>query len=161
MSITRNQIALLHVAKSRLGLNDARYRTALVHIAGATTSKDLDTSGFQAVLGVFQYMGFAPLSARGVNYSPGRGMASFAQIELIQTLWHEYTCGEAGEEELNTWPAVLENLKHALPESRDGPQDDYRAQGNESPRGVIQDGSGMVFPEFARRSALPQGKSRK
>ncbi|MAS94371.1 MAG: GemA protein [Verrucomicrobiales bacterium] len=103
MTISRNQIALLHVAKAKLGLSDAEYRTALVHLAGVTTSTELDTSGFEAVLGFFQYMGFAPLSARGANYGPRRGMASFAQIELIRTLWHEYTGGQAGEEELTKW----------------------------------------------------------
>lgn len=103
MTVSRNQIALLHVAKAKLGLSDPEYRTVLVHLAGVTTSKELDTTGFEAVLGFFQYMGFAPLSARGANYGTRRGMASFAQIELIRTLWQEYTGGQAGEEELTKW----------------------------------------------------------
>jgi len=30
-------------------------------------------------------------------------MASFAQLEFIRDLWHEYTRGKAGEDELNKW----------------------------------------------------------
>lgn len=78
-------------------------RTALVQIAGVTSSKDLDGDGFEAMMGFFEYCGFAPLTKRGPNYGQRPGMASFAQIELIRDLWHEYTRGKAGEDELNTW----------------------------------------------------------
>jgi len=103
MPITRNQITLLHVAKSKLGLSDAEYRAALVHICGVTSSRELDTGGFEALLGFFEYLGFTPLTARGPNYGARPGMASFAQIELIRALWSEYTDGRAGEEELTKW----------------------------------------------------------
>lgn len=103
MSISRKQLALIHVAKSKLGLTDAMYRSALVEIAGATSSTELDVSGFEALMGFFEYLGFKPLSARGQDYGSRPGMASFAQIELIRALWREHTRGQAGEEQLNKW----------------------------------------------------------
>ncbi|MBU3032380.1 regulatory protein GemA [Paracoccus marinaquae] len=103
MTITRKQIALLHVAKSRLGLSDDTYRTALAQIAGVTCSTELDGPGFDAMMGLFQYLGFEPVKAQGQNYGARPGMASFAQIELIRALWREYTSRQAGEAELNKW----------------------------------------------------------
>ncbi|MBV0912851.1 regulatory protein GemA [Anianabacter salinae] len=103
MPLSRNQIALLHVAKNKLGLNDAMYRAALVHIAGVTSSTELDRDGLNALMGFFEYLGFEPLTRRGADYGDRPGMASFAQLELIRALWHEYTRGKAGDEELNKW----------------------------------------------------------
>lgn len=101
--LSRKQIAILHVGKTKLGMSDAQYRSALVHIAGVTSSKELDRSGFEAMMGFYDYLGFKPTRAEGPNYGNRPGMASFAQCELIRQLWHEYTRGEAGSEQLNKW----------------------------------------------------------
>jgi len=103
MPISRNQKALLHVAKAKLRLSDELYRSALVQIAGVTSSTELEREGFEAVMGFFEYCGFRPLDRRGPVYGERAGMASFAQLELIRALWAEYTRGRAGEAELNTW----------------------------------------------------------
>lgn len=103
MPISRNQTALLHVAKSKLRLSEEIYRTALVQVAGVTSSTELDADGFSAMMGLFEHMGFRPLDRRGPAYGDRPGMASFAQIELIRALWAEYTRGRAGEDELTKW----------------------------------------------------------
>lgn len=103
MTISSNQLKLLWTAKTKLKLSDDMFRTALVHIAGVTSSKDLDADGFAAIMGFFEYLGFAPLVRQGQNYGDRPGMASFAQIELIRTLWREYTQDQAGEDALNKW----------------------------------------------------------
>ncbi|WP_113911169.1 regulatory protein GemA [Roseovarius dicentrarchi] len=103
MTLSRKQLAILHVAKSKLGLSDNHYRGALVHLTGATSAKELDQSGFEIVMGYFEWMGFAPMKARGQDYGTRKGMASFAQCELIRALWAEYTRHVAGEDELNKW----------------------------------------------------------
>ncbi|MCX7559114.1 regulatory protein GemA [Sulfitobacter sp. F26204] len=103
MKLTNKQKALLHVAKGKLNLSEAEYRATLVHIAGVTSSTELDRDGFNAVMGFFEYLGFAPLVATGADYGNRPGMASFAQLELVRALWHEYTGGKAGEDELNKW----------------------------------------------------------
>lgn len=103
MSISANQIKLLFVARGKLGFDDDTFRSALAQIAGVTSVKDLDRAGFEAMMGFFEYCGFAPLTRRGPSYGARPGMASFAQIELIRDLWHEYTRGRAGEDEMNIW----------------------------------------------------------
>ena len=104
MLLSRKQIAVLHVAKNKLGLNDAEYRCALTEVAGVTSSTELDQAGFDAMMGLFEYLGFTPLLAKGENYGKRPGMASFAQLELIRTIWREYTrAAYEGESELNKW----------------------------------------------------------
>jgi hypothetical protein len=103
MTITPNQIKFLHVAKAKLKLPEEQYRSVLVELAGVTSSTELDRGGFEAVMGFFEYLGFAPLTARGPSYGHRPGMASFAQLELIRALWAEYTGGAAGEDALCKW----------------------------------------------------------
>jgi hypothetical protein len=103
MTISRNQMKLIHVARRKLGLDEDHYRSALVQIGGVPSITELDKDGFAALIGYFEYLGFKPLSAKGPNYGDRPGWASFAQIELIRNLWHEYTRGKAGEDELNKW----------------------------------------------------------
>ncbi|MDP2739895.1 MAG: DUF1018 domain-containing protein [Pseudorhodobacter sp.] len=103
MGIARQQIALLHVAKGKLGIADADWRSTLVQIAGVTSSTELDRAGFEAIMGFLDYAGFKPLTAQGPNFGARPGMASFAQIELIRVLWFEYTHGASDEDGLNKW----------------------------------------------------------
>lgn len=93
----------MYAAKSKLGLSDALFGSALVQIGGVTSVKKLDKDGFEAMLGFFEYMGLAQLRAKGQNHGERDGMTSFRQIELIRTLCQEYTRAEAGEDELNKW----------------------------------------------------------
>ena len=104
MKISKRQIAMIHVAKKKLGLTDDQYRSVLVQLAGVTSSKDLDPGGLDAVMGYFEWRGFTPLKGHGQSFGNREGMASFAQLELIRDLWREYTHGAYdGEDELNKW----------------------------------------------------------
>lgn len=103
MPLSKRQIALIHVAKTKLGLNDDLYRAVLVNLCGVTSSTELDQAGFDTVMGFFEWRGFKPMTRNGANYGPRPGMASYAQLELIRALWFEYSQGRAGEGELNKW----------------------------------------------------------
>ena len=104
MTLTNPQKAILHVAKTQLRLSDELYRSALAQIAGVTSSTELDRAGFEAMMGLFDNMGFKPLDPKGANYGERPGMASWAQIELIRALWRELTHRSYhGETELNKW----------------------------------------------------------
>jgi hypothetical protein len=102
MTISNKQKAILHIAKSKLELSDQDYRAALVHIAGVTSTTELDKAGFDAIMGMFEYLGFSPLTRQGQDYGARAGMASFAQLELIRALWSEYT-DHSDEDALNKW----------------------------------------------------------
>lgn len=102
MTINNRQKAILHIAKGKLNLSDNAYRSALVHIAGVTSSTELDKAGFEALMGFFEWMGFTPLTSKGKDYGTRPGMASFAQLELIRDLWTEWS-GSKVDDGLNTW----------------------------------------------------------
>lgn len=68
MTITANQIKFIQVAKSKLKLDDDIYRTALVQIAGVTSSKELDGQGYAAMMGFFEHLGFKPSTPRGPSF---------------------------------------------------------------------------------------------
>lgn len=89
MTISKAQMTLLHVAKGKLGWSDDLYRSALVQIAGVTSSKELDREGFEAMMGFAEYCGFRPLASTAPRYGNRPGMATFAQLELIRELWRE------------------------------------------------------------------------
>ena len=104
MSLTRPQTAILHIAKSKLALDDETYRQVLVRVAGVTSSKDLDKDGFQAVMGYFDYAGFRPAGKGAPRYGERPGMASLAQLELIRELWRElHHEAEVNEDALAGW----------------------------------------------------------
>ncbi|MGR3503287.1 hypothetical protein [Pseudaestuariivita sp.] len=68
MKITPNMLKLFWVAVRKLGLSDATVRTALVQMAGVTSSKELDRAGFDAMMGFFQYCGLDPVTPQGQDY---------------------------------------------------------------------------------------------
>lgn len=103
MSLSKRQITLLHVAKAKVGMSDDAYRAALAELAGVTSSTELDQDGFTLLMGFFEWRGFAPEQAKGPSYGNRPGMASFAQLELIRTLWREYTRGNGDEAGLCKW----------------------------------------------------------
>ena len=90
--ITRKQLALIHVAKSKLGMDDQEYRHTLLHFAGVESAKDLDREGFEAVMGYFEWQGFAPATPPAMKNAPGHrdGMATPAQLDFIRDLWRRY-----------------------------------------------------------------------
>jgi hypothetical protein len=58
MSLTRSQIAQIHIAKKALDLDEDTYRDILKTLGGVNSSKDLDTPGFVRVMNHFRALGF-------------------------------------------------------------------------------------------------------
>jgi hypothetical protein len=102
MSISRKQIALIHVAKNQLELSERDYRTILRHIGEAETSKELDTVGFELVMQYMIALGFKADWTKDF-YGHRPGMATPAQINLIRALWGEYTDGDGTDITLGKW----------------------------------------------------------
>lgn len=101
--VTKKQIALLHVAKRDLGLNDEDYRAILARFGHCESSADLDMQGFEYVMKYFTALGFrSTWTQRTFGNRPN--MATPAQIDLIRTLWQHY-CSETDDKDagLNSW----------------------------------------------------------
>ena len=103
MSLTNPKYAVMAIARNKLDMSDDEYRSALTLIADVTSTTELDQEGFEAMMGYFEWRGFVPGRAKGPNYGKRPGMASFAQLELIRTLWQEYTHRKGDEASLTKW----------------------------------------------------------
>lgn len=99
--MTRGQIALVHVAKRQLGLEDEEYE-ALLARAGASHANQLTAGGFRILMAAFEDLGFQSTSPRrpmGLR----RDRASDAQITCIRAMWAQCTGGDGTEKGLQTW----------------------------------------------------------
>lgn len=106
MTLSRRQLALLAVARKKLGLKEDEYRAALARIAGVASAKDLDQQGFDALMGAFERAGFEPFKPRGEDFGNRRNMATTAQLALVRELWAEITGGAyETDEQLERWTA--------------------------------------------------------
>ena len=83
----------MHVAKSKLGLDDDTYRDVLKAHAGVTSSKAISYEGFKSVMTYFEGCGFKPSGARrrargaGPNAARQPGMATVKQLKKIYAMW--------------------------------------------------------------------------
>ena len=89
-----NRLAIIHIAKKQLGLDDEAYR-AVLYGAGVTSSKDIRTEAqFNTVMSAFQKLGFKStwigrrINTSSVNTVSGApGMISRRQEYYIKGLW--------------------------------------------------------------------------
>lgn len=97
--ITGKQIAMVQAAKRQLGLTEDEYRGLVRRIGQAESARDLTPAGFTALIRAFETLGFQrtnpPLHVR-------RGMATPAQLALIEELWRDYA-GESSGERMRRW----------------------------------------------------------
>lgn len=99
--ISAKQLGLLHVAKSKLALDDETYRDILWRFGQCETGKDLDRKDFDKVLKHFSTLGFHTKSRDG--FGTRAGMASPAQVELIRSIWQAIQGEDHKELHLNAW----------------------------------------------------------
>lgn len=90
--LTKRQLALIHIAKQKLDMDDREYRHALLHFTGVESSKELDQDGLDVMMGYFEYLGFAPVRPPDTKNNPGHrpGMATPAQLDYIRDMWRRY-----------------------------------------------------------------------
>ena len=86
----KNKLAIIHVAKKQLGLNDDVYR-AILSGAGVESSKDIKTDiQFNTVMSAFQQLGFKSSTrwnGNRITVSGSSGMISKRQEYYIKGLW--------------------------------------------------------------------------
>lgn len=91
--ITARQLAMLHVAKNKLGLNDDDYRSVLLLYGGVESSKQLNQEGMRRVLDRFQQLGFEPIQKKVIPMrtanTDGTMPPSEAQLRYMAALFKE------------------------------------------------------------------------
>lgn len=102
MPLSQKKVSLIHVAKTRLGLEGDDYRMMLLHVAGVESSRDLDEFGFNQVMLAFAQLGFKSDFAEK-NLGERIAKANPRQVKLIRALWAEFTDGTGTEAQLGKW----------------------------------------------------------
>lgn len=81
-------IQLIHIAKGKLGLDDADYRSILERKTGKTSSKDMSMSELEAVLEHMRTIGFEDRSCgKTGGKTKAVKLADDPQSKLIRHLW--------------------------------------------------------------------------
>lgn len=110
--LSRDKIALIHVARRELRLDEDLYRAILRDVAGVASSKDLTEAGFLALMARFERSGFkgqpGAAPAKPEPLSERFGMATAAQLAYIRGLWAQWL-GRPDEAALTRW---VENKYH-------------------------------------------------
>lgn len=103
--VTPKQIALLHVAKKQLGLDEGVIRAMIQTITNGKKENivDLGQSEFTVLMNVFIKNGFEPhRPSKSYGYRPT--MATPPQVDLIRSLWAKFLGREdENDMELNKW----------------------------------------------------------
>ena len=109
--LSRDKLALIHVAKAKLRMGEEDYRALLMGAAGVRSATELSAAGFKAVMRRMAQLGFESRSAGAthmlaphVRATDGLrpGMATPAQIETIRGMWANWH-GQADERALSRW----------------------------------------------------------
>ncbi len=104
-SLTREQIAIVHVAAHQLRMTDEDYRALLMATAGVNSARGLNEAGFRAVMLRMEKLGFThakPKAAPAPQYGHREGMATPAQVATIRKLWATWY-GQDGGRALRNW----------------------------------------------------------
>lgn len=99
--MTPAQIALVHLAKKKLGWSEEMYRAVLYKLGGVVSAKDLDQDGFALVMEYATSYGFRSDWTKR-TYGKRPGMATPKQVDLIRDLWREWS-GADDDAGLNKW----------------------------------------------------------
>ncbi len=102
MSLAANKIAVIQVARQKLGLTEEDYRAILFNIGGVQSSRDLDDDSFDAVMFRFKELGFVSTWNRQ-NFGYRSGMATPRQVAKIRAMWNSFTDGTGTDESLGKW----------------------------------------------------------
>jgi phage gp16-like protein len=101
--ISSKQIALLHVAKKELALDDDTYRAILARYGRADSATDLDAAGFTMVMNYLTAVGFRSNWTKR-TYGYRRTMATPPQVDLIRKLWAKFRGDDDPDDAaLNQW----------------------------------------------------------
>ena len=105
-----NLIKLIHVAKTKLGLDDDVYRDILESTTGKTSSKLLTPAQLEAVLDRLKQLGF---EVESKDKTGVKNLASDAQSKLIRHLWLQlYDAGQVKNGSELALAKFVENRVH-------------------------------------------------
>jgi len=100
--LSAKQVALIHIAAERLGLNDEEYRDLLQHTCGVRSAREVHPRDFAYLMERIRKLGFvSDFAARTIGHR--EGMMTPAQETLIKGLWSELHGGKLDDKHLGAW----------------------------------------------------------
>ncbi|WKE64357.1 regulatory protein GemA [Gallaecimonas kandeliae] len=116
---SKQQITLIHVARSQLGLEEEVYRQILVDITGKDSSKALTLKEADQVLAHFEQKGFKRLPKQGSNgkrQSPKAGQGKHPAVDKLRAIWitmaRQGIVRDGSETALDKWAAKVTGIQH-------------------------------------------------
>lgn len=104
--LSASKLALVHVARRDLQLEEDIYRATLQDVARVSSSRELTEEGFEALMAHFERLGFKPkrqlAAAQVVNLGDRPGMATVKQVDYIRALFFEWI-GRVDDATLMKW----------------------------------------------------------
>jgi len=82
MTATKQQLAMVHIAKKQLGLVDENYRAILVRLTGKDSSRDCSTEDLDRVIAEFKRLGWTPAAKPTAT-------SDRPYVRKIYALWNE------------------------------------------------------------------------
>lgn len=117
-AVRRRELALIHVAKQQLGMEDDAYRAVLWAIGRVSSAADLDWSGRKQLLDHLKKCGFRPRHTRSTS-------AEDDQVKKIRALWLDLHAGgvvrDPSEAALTKWVKRMtgvDSLRWLRPEQK-------------------------------------------
>lgn len=101
---TPRQLALLHVAVQRVGLDETAYRALLAGV-GVQSGRDLSNPQLDQVMQALRSLGFRDGRPRRAPLGARPGMATDAQLASIRALWEDWSGRVDDEASLQKWAA--------------------------------------------------------
>lgn len=85
MSVSKTDLAKIHIAKSQLGMSDDVYRDMLQRVAGVRSAKDIPATRLAGVFAELKRLGFKPSSkaGRAVNSVASGNKALMSKINAL------------------------------------------------------------------------------
>lgn len=87
MGLNREQLAVIHIAKKELNLDDDLYRSILKSEAGVESSKSLSPQQFDQIMKRFKKLGFKKLTPK--REKSGSALVLPSQMEFIEKLYDQ------------------------------------------------------------------------
>jgi len=103
-TLSKDKLALIHVARQQVGMVEEDYRALLRAVGGVESAKNLSAAGFLAIMNRFAQLGFVSTHARA-GFGQRTGMATPEQVAHIRDMWRQWR-GQDDDAALNRW---LEN----------------------------------------------------
>lgn len=105
----RQLVAMIHIARTQLGMDEESYRANLAHYSnGKTSSADMTIPQLETVLEAFKQLGFKPVKKAGKGrLSPSSAKGPKDERSAIRALWiFMHRAGfikDGSETALNSW----------------------------------------------------------